>query len=298
MTCRSGSVQTAADKTVAAGAQIDKLQKMIEAQDGANKAKFLGDISSHLAAAKVADAREISYSSDIKTEYTSEFSLDKIAAVITSALKALAAAKDPTVVAPALSPEAIAAYTDVVNTVAEAAKSTSTASASLSFSMNRLSPGLFAFLSASSVNISDEDTFGTEAVTTTAIYYRFMQSIDDVKNQAAFGAAILDAKSYLNMKTLQAALVDELANGKITIDVWQTKDNAYLGAVEKLRLRLEAARFNAGNAVAGRMANTVELGSSKNQTLVTAAIETLAAKGDAFRVAVQTSKTRLASVYY
>lgn len=69
-----------------------------------------------------------------------------------------------------MSPEAIDAYTDVVNAVAEAAKSSSTAAASLAFSMNRLAPGTIAFLFASSINIQDDETFGKEAVTTTAIY--------------------------------------------------------------------------------------------------------------------------------
>ena len=81
------------------------------------------------------------------------------AAVVISALKVAMLATDPTVLNAATSPAAIAAYTDVVNTVAEAAKSSSTSSASMSFSMNRLSPGMYAFLYASSVNIKDEDTY-------------------------------------------------------------------------------------------------------------------------------------------
>lgn len=294
MACTSGSVQKVADKTVAAKSQIDKLQAMIQAQDGANKDRFYGEINAHLSDAGVTDAREISYNSDIKTEYTSEFSLDKIAAVVTSALKALAAAKDPAVTQPALSPEAIQAYTDVVNTIAEAAKSSSTASASLSFSMNRLSPGMFAFLYATSVNIKDEDTFGSEAVTTTAIYYRFMQSIDDVRSQAAFGAAVIDARNYLDMKTLQAGLTDDLANGRIDIDVWMKKDAAYSLAVDKIKARLDADRLKAGL----EKMEVIGTGSAANQQVVRAAIQKLSAMGNAYKVVVEKSQSRLAAVYY
>jgi len=58
------------------------------------------------------------------------------------ALKAVAAVQDPTAIVSAMSLGAIEAYIDVINAVVEAAKSSSTASSSLAFSMNRLSPGL------------------------------------------------------------------------------------------------------------------------------------------------------------
>ena len=306
MACTSGSVRTVADKTVAAKAEIAKLQKMLEGQNEAHKETFFADIESHLAAANLKDAREISYNSDIKTEYTSEFSLDKIASVVTSALKALAAAKDPSVGLPATSPEAIAAYTDVVNTVAEAAKSSSTSAASLSFSMNRLSPGMYAFLYATSVSIEDEDTFGTEAVTSTAIYYRFMQSIDDIKNEAKFGAAIIDARNLLNLKTLQAALTDDLASGKITIEDWGKKDAAYSAAIATVQKRLEDSRFDVSKQFVlgveqgfeAPISHSLSEGSTANQKVVRAAIQRLSAKGKEYSGIVETSEARLARSYY
>lgn len=243
MTCRSGSVQAVADKSVAAKQQIDKLEQMIKSQSDEFKGQFYTEVASHLASAQIADARELAFNSHVKTEYTSEFSLDKIAAVVTSALKAVAAAQDPTIKTPALGPDAIAAYTDVVNTVAEAAKSSSTSSASLSFSMTRLSPGLFAFLSASSVNIKDEDTFGCEAVTTTAIFYRFMQSIDDIQNETRCGEAVIDARNLLNMKALHAALTEQLAARTIDIGTWTRKDGAYTAAVNAIQARLKSTRM-------------------------------------------------------
>ena len=306
MTCTSGSVQSTADKTVAAKAQIDKLQAMIKEQEGANKAAFFDAIASHLTDANVTDAREINYSSDIKTEYTSEFSIDKITAVVTTVLKAFVAAQDKTAVVPAMSPAAVDAYVDVVNAVAEAAKSSSSSSASLSFSMNRLAPGMFVFLYATSISIKDADTFGTESVTTTAIYYRMMQSIDDVKNEAAFGESIIDARSLISMKTLQAALVDDLASDKINLDEWDKKDDAYSHAVKKIEARLAAAKFDntkphvltrsAGFGVV--MHHSFAKGSATNQAVVHASIKRLAKMGAGYKAVIDTSNARLASVYY
>lgn len=296
MACTSGSVQSVADKTVAARNQIDKLQAMIQAQEADNKSRFYAAIDGHLKDAGITDARELAYNSDIKTEYTSEFSLDKIAAVVTKSLTAIAAAQDPLAKKPAMSPEAIKAYTDVVNTVAEAAKSSSTASASLSFSMNRLSPGLFAFLYASSVNIKDVDTFGSEAITTTAVHYRFIQSIDDVKSEASFGAAVIDASNYLNMKTLQAALTDDLANGKIDIDEWMKKDAQYTEAVNRIKARLDANRLKSGVQLLSL--HKPAPGTSANQQLVLASIQQLSALGAAYQPAIEASQARLASAYY
>lgn len=297
MACRTASVQRVADKTTDAADQIAKLQTMIEAQNETNKASFYLKLNQHLADAKVKDGREIGFNSAIKTEYTSEFSLDKIAEVVVAALKSAAAVTSSTVPNPAMSPAAIEAYTDVVNTVAEAAKSSSTSSASMSFSMNRLSPGMFAFLSASSISIKEEETFGTEAVTTTAIYYLFIQSIDDVKSEAKFGAALIDSENLLKMKKLQAALTDELALDKIDIDTWMKKDDAYSGAINKIQARLNAAGFE---SVSTRdlMAEKSIATNLATQQLVSASIKTLSSKGKAYQAAVEMSERRLAEDYY
>ncbi|MEW7291046.1 hypothetical protein [Aquimarina sp. 2304DJ70-9] len=295
MACRSASVKRVADKTVKAKQQVDKLQAMIQAQEAANKKKFYAEIESHLASANITDARELSYNSDIKTEYTSEFSLDKIAAVVTSSLKAVSAASDPTVVQPAMSAEAIDAYVDVVNTVAQAAKSSSTASASLSFSMNRLSPGMFGFLYASSVSIQEEETFGSEAVTSTAIYYRLIESIDDVKHQAKFDAALIDKNNYLHMKTLQAGLTDDLAQGKIDITTWMKLDDQYSAAVAKLKARLDADQIKSAERL---VVKSKSMAVSTNHQLVLDAVKKLSAMGDIHKVAIERSQARIASSYY
>lgn len=306
MVCRTASVQRAADKTTHAADQVKKLETMLEQQAADNKAKFYAEIDGHLADAKITDAREIAYNSDIKTEYTSQFSLDKIAEVVTSALNAAIKATDPTVPNAATSKDAIAAYADVVNSVAEAAKSSSQSASSLSFSMNRLSPGMFAFLYATSVNIQDDETFGSEAVTTTAIYYRMMESLDDLRNEAKFGSAVIDAANLLHWKTLQAALTDDVASGKLTVDDWTKKDAAYSQAIAIIQKRLDDAKFDTGknlvlalgDGFGKTLDHSFQKGSPETQAVVKSSIQRLETRGDEFSAIVKTSRERLAASYF
>jgi hypothetical protein len=225
---------------------------------------------------------------------------------VTSALKAFVAAQDKTAKIPAMSPDEIAAYVDVVNAVAEAAKSSSTSSASLSFSMNRLSPGMFAFLYASSINIKDARAFGTEGVTTTAIYYRFMQSLDDVKYEAKFGEAVIDAKNLLNMKTFQAAVTDDLASEEINIDEWNKKDYAYSLAVTKIEARLAASKFDnakplmltRGAGFGAAMNHSFSKGSATCQTVVRTSLKRLSTMGSGYKNMIDKSTARLAKTYF
>jgi hypothetical protein len=104
--------------------------------------------------------------------------------------------------------------------------------------MSRLSPGIYVFLQAKLTNILDEDTFGSEAVSATSIFYRVMQSIDDIKNTAKFGLAVLDAKNLVDMKALQVGLTTRLAQGDIDLDTWVVLDGKYEGIIQVLKDRL------------------------------------------------------------
>lgn len=299
MACKTASVERIADKTAKAKEQIDKLQAMIENQEDINKKKFFAQIEAHLINAGISDAREISYNYDIKTEYISEFSLDKVAAVVTSSLKAIIESTNPAIVNPATSHEAIEAYIDVVNTVAEAAKSSSTAAASISFSMNRLSPGMFAFLFASSTNIQDDETFGKEAVTTTAIYYRFMQSIQDLKLQGAFDAAkieiALNLETYKKFKALQVSIIDDLANGKINIDTYTKLDDFYGSKATDVKAKLDAVKFDTVKSLMGTQA--IE-GSEVHEELVLSSIEKLSSMGESYKSVIEKARERIAIRYF
>ena len=292
--CTSGRVETVADNTKKAADQIKKLQDMLNQQDSEFQAAFQKKIDKSYLDAKITDARLLTENMDIKTEYSSEFSLDKIAAVVTSALKTVAAVKNSKNPAPYTSEEAIAAYTDTVNSVAEAAKSSSTSASSLSYSFTRVSPGTFALLYASSVSIKDEDTFGTEAVTSTAIYYRLVESLDALKSETAFNEAAIDAANLINLKLIQAALTDGLASGMLTIDEWSAKDAAMSAAVERVQKRLDSAAFTTLLAKPKKE----DLAPSEAEKVVKESILILEAKGAEFEDVVKVSASRLEQRYF
>ncbi|SDS35241.1 hypothetical protein [Christiangramia echinicola] len=299
MACRTPSVERVADKTAKAKQQIDKLEEMIKAQETSNKVTFFDQIKSHLKSAKIDDARETEYQANIKTEYTSEFSLDKIAGVVTSALKAAKVATDPSNPQASTSPEAIDAYSDVVVSVAEAAKSSSTAAASLAFSMSRLAPGTIVFLYASSINIQDKETFGEEAVTTTAIYYRLIQSEKDIELQGSFDATrtrvAADLETYRRFVALQADLVNQLADGNLTFDEYDKKDELFAKKAAELQKRVKD-----GSPVdkAYKVMSATDTPISASYELVQAAIKRMSIMGSNYKKIVEKAQARLENGYF
>ncbi|TIH18523.1 hypothetical protein D0S45_04715 [Marinifilum sp. JC120] len=306
MTCISGSVQDVIVSTASARDSIMELENQLVDSAADTKKAFYSLIDSHLQDAGIGDATEVEYNSAIKVEYTSEFSLAKIAGVVTSSLKALMISIALSAGYPVTTPAAIAAYVDVVNAVAEAAKSSSNAAASLSFSMNRLSKGMFAFLYARSVSINDVDVFGSEAVTSTAIYYRFMQSIDAIKVSAKYDAAIIDANNLLKMKTLQAALIDDVAEGKLSLEEWVKKDTLYSKVIDTIMKRLDAADFSrvqpfnltADQGFGRVLVHSFDKGASADQVLVETSMRKLASMGSKYGIIIETSQKRLAETYF
>ncbi|WP_417357693.1 hypothetical protein [Flavobacterium sp.] len=291
MACRTPSVERVADKSVNAQKQLDKLTESVKAQRDTLLDEFDGKVGENLKRARVSDGTILGSNDYIKVEYSYEFSLDKIAGVIKDTLKAIAANKDSKSFQDAFSDEAVESYTDLVNSVSEAAKSKSTAAASISFSMNRLAPGVFAFLSATSASLLEEETFGSESITSTIIFYQLIYSIDDLKNQQSFDEAAIDIQNLMNMKRVQAALTDSLADGSISIDDWMARDEKLNAAVERLRARLDSRGFADRTKVASR-------GMSENQRLVTAALERLNKMGKVYYPAVSILESRLELSYY
>ncbi|WP_151895346.1 hypothetical protein [Patiriisocius marinistellae] len=208
------------------------------------KEKFETKINEHAKKAKVDDFRRLIFNSAIKTEYSHEFSLDKIAPVISAALGAVAQSLTGSVMQVLTSPKAISSYSDLVISISEAAKSNSSASSSLTFSANRIAPGVFAFLSANSISIKDSDTFGEEAVTATSIFYSLNNSIDDLQQTANFDLAYLDAELLLKFKHIQIGYADELAKGQITIAVWSEKNQIIDKTIKSIKDRLDNANYN------------------------------------------------------
>jgi hypothetical protein len=282
------------DKTAVAKAQLDKLEALISANETSNKRLFFSKIDNSLSQTNISDAKEMKYSSDIITEFKSEISIEKIADIVTSAVHT--ANSEITLKVDALSTDSdnMKIYVDMVNSVSEAAKSTSSAATNLVYSMNRLSPGILMFLYASSKRLNDLETFGEETVISTAIYYRLMYSIDDVKNIAAFDALQIDIESLAKLKTLQAALLDELANNKIDYKTWKTLDTKYSEAVKQIGIRIIKARKITTKPMQPVLNNALK----SNKQLIQASIKKLSKMGNTNKRAVLKSQERLSNDYF
>ena len=191
------------------------------------------------------------------------------------------------------------------NTVAEAAKSSSTSAASLSFSMNRLSTGMYAFLYACSVNIKDEDTFGSEAahrlLSTTgwcrvSMMWRMRQSL---------------------VRLLSTQRTSSIWRPFGSIDWWTSEWQHRHWRMDEKGCRVFSSDQNNSETPWRRtlphcqpMVLTAEQGfgvpdshsfangSAANQEIVRSAIQRLSAKGDAYKHVIETSEGRLASIYY
>lgn len=291
MACRTPSVERVADKSVNAQNQLDKLTESVKAQRGTLLNEFETRVGENLKKARVSDGTLLGSNDYIKVEYSYEFSLDKIASVIKDTLKAIAVNKDSKSFQDAFSDEAVESYTDLVNSVSEAAKTKSTATASLSFSMNRLAPGIYAFLSATSASLLEEETFGNESITSTIIFYQLIYSIEDMQNQKQFDEAAIDIQNLMNMKRIQASYTDMLANGKMGIQEWMTRDEEAELAIQRLSARVDKRGFTNRTRVASR-------GMSENQRLVTAALERLNKMGEVYYPAVSILESRLELSYF
>lgn len=301
MACRTASVKRVADKTVDAKKQLDKLENMIKSQEKVNKATFYEKMNQSLAEANITDAELTGYSSGVKTEYSSEFNIDAIAGVVTSSLKALNAATDPDDPKAYMSEKAIDAYVDVVNKVAEAAKSSSKSAASLSYSMNRLGPGIFSFIYSTSITMTDNETFGTEAVSTTALYYVYVRSNQSLMNDAKFEATkmLMDAtlKAISQWIKMQGAILDDLSNDKLTFDAYEKKDNFYLKRIELEKAKMEHSKAVTRGTFLDE--SSIEHGSKETQELVRNALSRLTSKkGNPYNKVVAKHEALLSAGHY
>lgn len=216
-------------------------------------------MKSYLAAAGIADGRYLNSSIDTKVEYTTEFSIDAITNVIAKGIDAFGAASDESgevTAKTAATPAALESYKDLVLSIGEAVKVNGDAAGSYSFSFNRLGPGMFAFVSASSTSITDKETFGTESIAATTFCYQMVESIDDIKATTGFmvakiqAAALLEAKNkdYEVLKqfsALQVELVTQLGVGNIIFAEYVQLDSNYQGVIERAQRRLDDEHFGA-----------------------------------------------------
>lgn len=312
--CRTAKIEEVVKDASAAINQVTKLENQIKSEESVRKQEFLKRIDEYLSIAGVDDERFIQENTYIKVEYASEFSLDKIVKVVKSALQAAAdsaVATNPTAL---LSSNATDSYSEVVVSIGEAAKSSSSTAANGSFSATRLAPGIIAFVYTTSVTIKEIQTFGTEAITATAMHYALIESNQDFIQtktietiQWTIKAAL---KAYKDFITLQASLVDRLSKGELTLEEYVDLDNKYSETVKKLKLRVQAAiddvekpeitskSFNLEWSNEKSEKNIVHVRSMANREVVESSLKLLSGFGEKYSSAIELNKERINSNHF
>ncbi len=243
MSCKSPSIERVVQNSQRAKEQIEILNNQIAELSEAGKDQFYQKIQEHSDLARISDFRELIFSSATKTEYSHEFSLDKIAPVIARTLEAVAASLTGSALAVITSPKAIKSYSDLILSITEAAKTKSRASNNLAFSATRIAPGIYAYLSSNTLSIEDKETFGEESVTATSILYSLRNSEQDIVHTTNFEFSYLDAELLLKLKHIQIGYADDLAKGLITIAIWFEKDAQINKAIIDIQKRINSTKF-------------------------------------------------------
>lgn len=312
--CRTAKIEEVVNHASAAINQVSKLENQIKSEENVRKQEFLKRIDEYLSLAGVDDERFIQENTYIKVEYASEFSLDKIVEVVKDALQAAADSAVATNPAALLSSNATDSYSEVVVSIGEAAKSSSSTAANGSFSATRLAPGIIAFIYTTSVTIKEIQTFGTEAITATAMHYALIESNQDfakTKNIETIQWAIKAAlKAYRDFITLQASLVDRLSKGELTLEEYVELDDKYSETAKKLKERVQAAINDVEKPEVSNKSFSLEWSNKKleknivrgrsmaNRKLVESSINLLSGFGEKYSSIIELNKKRLDSNHY
>jgi hypothetical protein len=312
--CRSAKIEEVVNDATAAIDQVAKLENEIKSEEIKRNQEFLKRIDEYLNLAGVDDERFIQKNTYIKVEYASEFSLDKIVNVVKAALQAAADSVVATNPAALLSSDATDSYSEVVVSIGEAAKSSASTGVNGSFSATRLAPGIIAFVYTTSVTIKEIQTFGTEAITATAMHYALIESNQDfaqTKNIETIQYTIMAAlKAYKDFITLQASLVDRLSKGEITLDQYVDYDQKYTEIVKGLRERVQNAINDVEKPEITKSAFNLEwteerskgsvsgVRSSVNRELVESSLKILSGFGKKYNSVIELNQERLRANIY
>lgn len=275
MVCRSASVERAAARSNKAQQALLEFAGKNKAAAVAYEAEFRKKITSELERAGVTDQKfPLATGIEQHTEYASEFNVDKITGVVKDALHSLqeVSKEGAPTVETATSPEAFDSYVQVVQSIGASLKSSSETSSSFTFQMTKIGPGIFAFISAQSANLTDVETFGEEAVNSLTFVYTFARSIQDIENTNGYEAAknaaeqiaIIRAKTLvesakiasetiIELKKAQAALINAVISGKYNakqydeldheyqkvINIWEARQNGRSGSALLTNLALQ-----------------------------------------------------------
>ncbi|MEM1336321.1 MAG: hypothetical protein AAGF96_01165 [Bacteroidota bacterium] len=312
--CRTAKIEEVVNDATAAINQLKKLEDQVKSEESVRKQEFLKRINEYLDLAGVDDERFIQENTYVKVEYASEFSLDKIVEVVKDALQAAADSAIATNPTALLSSNATDSYSEVVVSIGEAAKSSSSTAANGSFSATRLAPGIIAFVYTTSVTIKEIQTFGTEAITATAMHYALIESNQDFAQtkdietvQWTIKAAL---KAYKDFITLQALLVDRLAKGELTLDEYVQLDDKYAETAKKLRKRVQDAINDVAKPEVTKAAYNLDWSNENskksvlnsrslvNRELVESSIKLLSGFGKKYEPVIELNKERLDTKFF
>ena len=235
MACKSPSVKRIAKKSEVAKKAIEALSKQLKDLNDADETAFKAKVEEMKKALNVDDFSPVIYDTNIKVEFTHEFNLDLLVPVIANAIKTLsttlAASGGP--IGILASPDALGSYTSFVNSIAEAAKSSSSAAGSASFSMNKIAPGAFAIIATRSSTLQDKETFGEESVTATSFQHGIFTSVKDAINVTNYTLIVLYANTIVKLSDAQILYLDKLQKGEMTIAEYLALSQQIQAEIEK-----------------------------------------------------------------
>lgn len=247
MACLSTSLEDVVKKADGAREQIEKLQQGLEKTDVLNRQRFKEKREEFFKNVGLNDVEPADVNFNIKVEFASEFSLDKIIPAVKAAIDTavgLYGGVNP------ISDKTQKAFSDLVVAIGECAKFSSEAASSLSFATNRLSPGIFVSLYATSNSIKDANMFNKKAVTATMYYYQLSKSVKDIEIDMVREATVMYAQKVIDMNKRILELADQLALGQITYEIFVERTETIRKAIGLMRptlasLKNESPKYNA-----------------------------------------------------
>ena len=224
-----GKVSDTAKRSEAANTTLKNFAKNRENDAEEYKDEFQKKITEELLRAGINDQTfPIALGIQHQTEYASEFNVDKLADVVTSALKSVQAATGDdgkVTMETATSDDAMESYVQLVGSIAASLKSSSSSASNFTFQMTKIGPGMFAFISARAANLTDEKLFGSEAVSCSTFVYTFARSIQDIENTTGYQVAVANSTTEFLFRTQTMINSAKAAQESITLFKQAQVDN-------------------------------------------------------------------------
>ena len=256
MACKSPSLKRVTEKTEAAKEAIEILQKQLENLQNGDEDDFKERKKSLQESLGVNDFVEANYSTTIKVEYTHEFSLDLLVPVITKSIELIAKTLAPGSAGLNVltSNDAVDSYTSLVTSIAEAAKSSSSADASISFNANKLAPGAWSIIATRSTSIKDKDTFGEESVTATSFQYGLYTSSQNATNDVIYSLILTSATAIIKLSDAKTLYLNKLLKEEISVAQYSILSQQLDNQIEIERKKIAA--IDTTNKVKESVVNT------------------------------------------